>query len=62
MAVTAAGAGARCTGLGALGEGRCTVARTVEGRCKAAGTVVGAALGRCMTDVEVVVAVAQEAD
>ena len=72
MAVTAAGAGARCTGLGALGEGHRTaarileghyrVARTVEGHCTAAGTVVGAALGHCTTDVEVVVAVAQEAD
>ena len=82
MAVTAAGAGARCTGLGALGEGHRTAARipeehrkaagtleghyrvagTVEGRCKAAGTGVGAALGRCMTGVEVVVAVTQEAD
>ena len=70
--MTAAEAGARCTGPGALGEGHRTaagtleghrtVARTVEGRCKAAGTLEGEALGHCMTDVEVVVAVAQEAD
>ena len=70
--MTAAGAGARCTGLGALEggrrtaarilEGRCTVAGTAEVHCTAAGTAVGAALGRCTTVVEVVVAVAQEAD
>ena len=61
--MTAAGAGARCTGLGALEGGHRTAARILEGRCTVAGTAVGAALGRCTTVVEVVVvAVAQEAD
>ena len=60
--MTAAGAGARCTGLGALEEGHRTAARILEGRCTVAGTADGAALGHCMAVVEVVVAVAQEAD
>ena len=61
--MTAAGAGARCTGLGALEGGRRTAARILEVHCTAAGTAVGVALGCCTTVVEVVVvAVAQEAD